>query len=150
MRPVSELLPDAMLNQLTCKRCGNEVTFAPKQWRKACGRCGLVLTLPKPIVSAEKEQLPPACFICGDQGLVFYQAQDGGNLYDYVAKCICQAGQDRKENYPAVDQVDNVCDLQYLSQENRKAWEKRTGKKADIALLAGTDEVLVDVEEIPF
>ncbi len=152
MKSVSELLPGVMqVKYLICKRCGNEVEFLHKQWRKTCGRCGMVLTLPKPIiVDMQRDKLSPACFICNDRGLVFYQAQEGGNVYDYVAKCICRAGQERKEDYPTIDKADNICDLNFLEQSKRKEWEELTGRKADIALFARAEELPVNVEEIPF
>jgi hypothetical protein len=146
MIAVSEIMPGVVQqNRLICKRCGTEVEFAPKQWRKTC-TCGMVLALPKSVQVDKDKQ--PACFICKDKGLVFYQAQEGGQLYDYVARCICHAGQDRKEAYPAVDKVDNICDLQYLAQENCKAWEFLTGKKAEPVLLV--DAVQAGTDELPF
>jgi hypothetical protein len=126
------------------------VAFAPRQWRKTCGRCGLVITLPRTLVAEQQqEEQQPDCFLCSDLGLVFYQEQLGGQVYDFVARCNCRAGHKRSETgLPLVDQVDNICSLNYLATQNRQQWEKRTGKKARPTLLVNTREV--PVREIPF
>ncbi|WP_066633331.1 hypothetical protein [Desulfolucanica intricata] len=151
MSNITEALPGALrAGALVCQRCGHEVAFAPRQWRKTCGRCGLVITLPRALVAEQqKEEQQPDCFLCGDLGLVFYQEQLGGQVYNFVARCNCRAGQQRSETgLPQVDQVDNICSLNYLAMQNRREWEKRTGKKARPTLLAGAVEVRSG--EIPF
>ncbi|HBX22968.1 MAG TPA: hypothetical protein DEF34_04965 [Desulfotomaculum sp.] len=131
MTSVADVLPAAMQGRkLTCRRCGSEVGFGARQWRRRCGRCGLVITLPVVLWDEQQEQ-EPACFICTDRGLVFYQEQRGRLLYEFAALCTCRVGQQRSEiGLPRVDQVDNIGSLAYLAKQNRAAWEKRTGRRA--------------------
>jgi len=132
MTSVADVLPAAtQVRKLTCRRCGSEVGFAARQWRRSCGRCGLVITLPGVLRVEDQQEKEPACFICTDRGLVFYQEQQGRLLYEFAARCICRAGEQRSETaLPRVDQVDNIGRLSYLTRQNRTAWEKRTGRRA--------------------
>jgi len=149
MQSIGEIAISA-LKTVTCKNCGNEVSFAPKQWRKPC-RCGMVITVPALLrLVRQSEEHAPTCFICHDKGLVFYKAQEGGIVYNFVAKCTCRIGEARDENYPKVSNVDNIANLQWLEMKNRKEWEKRTGKKADVALLDNSEVIEVPAEGIPF
>ncbi|MBF7081715.1 hypothetical protein IT084_01800 [Desulfallas sp. Bu1-1] len=151
MQSVADVLPAAVrADRLVCRRCGREVTFAPGQWRKTCGRCGLVITITGLTVMERRQgEREPDCFLCGDRGLVFYQEQRGGLVYDFVARCTCRAGQERGERgLPRVDQVDNICSLDYLAMKNRREWEKRTGRRAGITLLTEAEEI--PAKEIPF
>lgn len=149
MHRIADVLPAAVqAGQLTCKRCGNTTNFVARQWRKSCSRCGLVITRPK-ILTAEQQEKEPACFICTDRGLVFYQEQQGQLLYEFAARCTCRAGQQRSETgLPQVDQVDNIGSLDYLTKQNLLQWEKRTGRRAGTALLTGAAKV--PAREKPF
>lgn len=147
----ADVIPAALeVKTVQCKACGNEVEFKGKQWRKPCGRCGMVLTLQKFFIEErEKAESAPRCFICMDKGLVLYKEQHGEYVYDHVARCYCKAGRERREQgIPQVDEVDNICDLRYLEMKNRKEWEKRTGRKAEAALVAQAEEV--DPAQAPF
>ena len=149
MNKISDVLPAVMqVGKLTCRRCGHEVNFVARQWRKNCSRCGLVITLPKTL-RPEQQEKEPGCFICSDRGLVFYQEQQGQFVYEFAARCTCRAGRQRSETgIPSIDEVDNIGSLDYLAGQNRKQWEKRTGRRARPALLAGAVEV--PAKEIPF
>ena len=149
MHSIANVLPAAMqVAKLVCRRCGNEVSFAAKQWRQSCRRCGLVITRPR-ILIAEQQDQEPACFICTDRGLVFYQEQQGRSLYEFAARCTCRAGQQRSETgLPQVDQVDNIGSLNNLARQNRLQWQKRTGRRAGTALL--TEAAEVPAKDIPF
>ncbi len=138
MKSIADVLPTVVqVSQLVCRRCGSEVKFAARQWRRSCSRCGLVITLPR-VLRVEQQQKEPACFICVDRGLVFYQEQQGRLIYEFAARCTCQTGQQRSETgLPRVDQVDNIGSLTYLAKQNRASWEKRTGRRA------GTRECLL-------
>lgn len=118
MTSVADVLPAAMQGRkLTCRRCGSEVGFGARQWRRRCGRCGLVITLPV-VLRDEQQEQEPACFICTDQGLVFYQEQRGRLLYEFAALCTCRVGQQRSEiGLPRVDQVDNIGGLVHLANK---------------------------------
>ncbi|MCG8400024.1 MAG: hypothetical protein MJA84_00335 [Firmicutes bacterium] len=152
MHSVADVLPGALNSStLVCKNCGEKVEFAAKQWRRPC-RCGIIITLPEPYkrVKEEEDQMP-ACFICYDRGMVHYKEQIGDKTYEYVARCICQSGQNRtKKGICKVDEVDNICNLQYLEMKNRRMWEKRTGRKADVALFSQSETVDVNTDDIPF
>jgi len=142
MKPISEIKLT-----VTCLVCGHENEFTDGQWRKPC-KCGTMLTKQREF-GVVKENTP-ACFICYDEGLVFYKSQEGSFVYDFVAKCTCRAGEVRVENYPKVNEVDNIANLRWLEMKNRQEWEKRTGKKADAALLDNSQVIEVQPDEIPF
>lgn len=153
MKSVADILPEAVkVDSLECNACGNLVEFKEKQWRRPCSRCGTIITLPQLHMKVREEsKRAPACFLCNDQGMVYYKEQVGKFTYEFAARCVCRAGEGRHEQgLPRVNEVDNICSLEYLEMKNRKAWEERTGRKADPALFAGSEEVKVNPEEIPF
>lgn len=112
-----------------CMKCGAEVEFAEDQWRKPCQFCGTVITISQTSVKKSDEKKEIQCFICMDTGLINYEAQNGGMLDEYVARCYCSKGELRKEvGIPAVSEVQNIADLRYMSAQNKYEYEKRKGK----------------------
>lgn len=129
-----------------CKNCSKQVIFGENQWRQRCPRCGITITIPKctVITSAKPEQ--PECFICNDKGIVHYQAQEMNGLYQFTARCVCKAGDERKEAYPLVAEVvDHMPDIKWLIQKNRDEWVERYGERT---LFDGAEQV--DAADVPF
>lgn len=116
----------------TCAVCGRLVEFAENQYSKACS-CGNVITLPPFRVKRGKpaEEQAPECFLCRDSGIVFYQAQYNGRLYDYAARCRCRAGQEHPDTgIPRIDHVPNVADVRFLEMQARDKWRREHGSRA--------------------
>ena len=129
-----------------CKNCGKQVAFGENQWRQRCSGCGITITIPKSLVITNAKPTKPECFICNDNGIVHYQAQEIGGLYQFIAKCICKAGDERTEAYPAVYEVaEHMPDINWLVQRNRDEWTKRYGERT---LFDGAEQV--DAADVPF
>lgn len=52
-------------------------------------------------ISVEKKKLP-YCWICNDQGLVFYTKRYNGIDYDYAYRCKCRLGQSASQSIKPV------------------------------------------------
>jgi len=132
---------------ITCKNCGKEVVFGENQWRVRCGSCGISVTIPKnSVIRTKQAGSRPECFICQDAGIIHYKAQEQGEVYQFVAKCICKAGESKAETYPAVYEVaEHMPDISWLAQKNRDEWNKRHGEKT---LFDGAEQV--DAVDVPF
>jgi len=143
MKPISEIHLT-----LTCRVCGKVNTFTGNQYSKTC-TCGTMLIKQRGLSTVNSDR-QPTCFLCHDEGLVFYQVQEGDSLYHYVAKCRCSTGQARDEDYPGVEQVDNIADLRWLEVKNRGKWEKEHGREAEPTLIKESEIIEVDAGAIPF
>ena len=129
-----------------CKNCGKQVAFGENQWRQRCSGCGITVTIPKGLMIASVKTIKPECFICQDAGLIHYKAQEQGQVYQFVAKCICKAGESKTEAYPAVYEVaEHMPDINWLVQKNRDEWNKRHGEPS---LFDGAEQV--DAVDVPF
>ena len=132
---------------VTCRNCGKQVAFGENQWRQRCSGCGISVTIPQnKVIRTAQAESRPECFMCQDAGLIHYKAQEQGEVYQFVAKCICKAGESRTEAYPAVYEVaEHMPDTNWLIQKNRDEWNRRYGERT---LFDGAEQV--EVADVPF
>ncbi len=88
---------------IKCATCGTTSYFSPNQWRVNCLTCGTVITRSAKGKTTGKIN----CTLCNDDGVICYNAQHEENIYPYMAKCICGAG-DKFINLPLITDWDNV------------------------------------------
>ena len=89
-----------------CANCDSLVDFVGNQWRRSCPKCGLNITVTR---RCEKPNNSVKCRTCDDKGVVIYQAQVIGNIYDYAARCPCFAGgKYTGRNIPLITEVSNA------------------------------------------
>lgn len=64
---------------------------------------------------------PMECFICEDSGLVIFQKEYNGMLYDVATRCVCEKGKKFNGCIERIDKLFNVVDIE---NENRKKFNK--------------------------
>jgi predicted RNA-binding Zn-ribbon protein involved in translation (DUF1610 family) len=98
---------------VTCRKCGAVVAMVGRQYTNRCPACGTNITLTPSYLARLKlfeyrakygdlKEPPPKCGICRDTGAVILEEQEDDSLAKYVYRCLCQAGQKRKEDWPVV------------------------------------------------
>lgn len=95
-----------------CEACGAVITMVGKQYTARCHQCGTFITLSPAFLARLKlleyrakygdMEIKPKCSFCRDRGFVILQEQEDDHLGKYVYRCLCQAGQQRKEAWPVV------------------------------------------------
>lgn len=145
---VSNVVPMAVgrKNIVVCKKCGQENDFSRNQWRRVCSKCGMHITLPwAKVERVSGDGVPPACFACMDRGLVFYESQEVGMLYKFVARCTCSAAP--RADYPTLLEASNIGSPSRIEYENRRSWEEKHGEITEAIIQTMDDDVN---EQIPF
>lgn len=95
-----------------CLQCGAIITMVGKQYTARCHQCGTFITLTPAFLAqlklaeyrAKYRELEerPRCDICRDRGYVILREQEDDLVGEFVYRCLCQAGQKRKEAWPVV------------------------------------------------
>ncbi len=119
--PVEESKSTPVAEQ--CANCGTLVNFVGKQWRRPCPQCGLSITLSE---RYERPRETTECYACYDRGIIIYQAQVDGEIYDHAARCICRKGTSHPaKGIPAIDQVKNAPEYHVIVARNKARCEAR-------------------------
>lgn len=70
-------------------------------------------------IQTKKENFPN-CWICNDQGMVFFNVKKDKMFYECVARCKCRLGQESSEKIPIVK--DDFA--QHLAEANFNRFQK--------------------------
>lgn len=62
----------------------------------------LVLNIANSMDKKKEEIKPPKCWICMDQGFVYYYKKENGIMYETVARCTCVQGNRAGERIPYI------------------------------------------------
>lgn len=110
-----------------CEHCGRKVEFAANQFSKLCPSCGNYIKLkPMQVKKGSTKPKAPECFVCMDRGFLILNMQNGGYVYEAIARCYCSIGQNRPEKgWPLVTKLQNIPDLRFIADRNRREWQKR-------------------------
>lgn len=81
---------------MTCVRCKRDVSFQSFQWSKKC-ECGNLVILSRGFRNTNAAAPPAKCSYCRDTGVIVIEKQVDGQLYEYVYRCLCEAGWGRTE-----------------------------------------------------
>jgi hypothetical protein len=114
-----------------CVQCEENVRFTPKQYRRYCPKCGISIVAEKEKPQQELNVKPNSysCLYCLDNGIIAYKAQMNSQVYDFVAKCVCQAGSKMGNAIPPIGKCANAPTLNYVKHENLKLIDSEEAKK---------------------
>jgi hypothetical protein len=125
MQRIGDMLPEIKPREfqpesktIKCKMCGLNIIFGERQWKIVCG-CGNEITRSGVSAQIKEEEKKDTCGLCRDLGVVYYWVQYDEQMYQFVARCVCQAGEDFK-NIPTFLEANN-CPESIKS----KVWRER-------------------------
>jgi len=142
MEAVSEILEKLAHVEagVKCEACGAVLNFVGKQYTARCHQCGTNITLSPAFLARIKQaeyrlkhgdlEERHKCNICRDRGYVVLREQVDDHLGSYAYRCLCQAGQKRKEAWPVVPAAKVVAfvpRLRLVDAESREEKEKAAG-----------------------
>jgi predicted RNA-binding Zn-ribbon protein involved in translation (DUF1610 family) len=118
-----EILKDLRnrVNKNKCGKCGQEVNWTDKQFKRNCSKCGNVLTR-----TSALPQKPLNCWLCFDTGIITYQAQLDDYSYEFGAACTCELGKNFvSETIPLITQVFFAPPLATIERNNRELCKEK-------------------------
>jgi len=114
MKQASDILEELVNVEVgvKCLKCGAVPTLVGKQYSIRCPVCGTYISFSPGYLAKLKEceyrsrhgemEERYRCSICQDSGLVILEEQVDETLTKYAYRCLCKAGQRRKEAWPVV------------------------------------------------
>ncbi len=78
----------------------------------------------------DKKTKIPNCWICLDEGLVYYFKKENGIEYEMVASCKCKKGLEYRNAAPSASDI--LSDLtEWIAETNFKKWKEKNPELAE-------------------